>query len=638
MRRVPRRDGVRTSGLRAAFFWRPPVALLLALLTALSGGTGVAAHAGTSADLTSMAAHPVWQALLHLHDGQPQIDDPAFLRSAPDFSAEAEWQATRAALSGPDAEAEVCRMPARYLWLRAQGVIGELPLSRCADWQDFSGRAPASRISLVFASENPAQPSSMMGHLFFKLEGRRADGEEVAHALSFYTDAGTWNLPLLLYESLVTGKPGWFALGPHDETVRHYVVGEGRTLWEYDLALTPDQAALLQAHLLELRSARIRYLFQDHNCATLVRDLLRIMQPVAAANAPASPWITPRRVLREQTARGTPRADRVYTPAAWRVRTLRGGLDHAEIERALEAVRRAGQPQGDTAHEARVPATDTTDLLPTDLSGLQALEFTRAWAGLELARGRLGPAQWQRLSTAIDTRRAARPAGESLAVDAQMDPSLTPPEARWSLGRERRGPRDGWSLRLMPVSHALEDDHRHRLGESALQLFDLGLRLENDRLRLQHLVVYGVTSLLPHDALAGGWSGRFALGALPQARADRTTAVAASVEGALGQTLRVHPDIDLYALAGGGLGLHRGLWLSWQQEAGLIVREVGGLKTLLRWRHESRPDGGPRSATHWQWTQMLRLSSGWQLGLEAGRIAQGAQRQRRIGLQLTHLL
>lgn len=638
MRRVPRRDGVRTSGLRAAFFWRPPVALLLALLTALSSGAGVAAQAVTSEEAAAMAAHPVWQALLHLHDGRPQIDDPAFLRSAPAFSAAAEWQATRVALTGPDAEAEVCRMPARYLWLRAQGAVGELPLSGCTDWQDFSGRAPASRISLVFASENPAQPSSMMGHLFFKLEGRRADGEEVAHALSFYTDAGTWNLPRLLYESLVTGKPGWFALGPYDETVRHYVAGEGRTLWEYALALTPQQTTLLQAHLLELRSARIRYLFQDHNCATLVRDLLRIVQPDAAASAPASPWITPRRVLREQTVRGNPRADRVYTPAAWRVRTLRGGLDRAQIEQALEAVRGAGQPLGDAAHETRGPATDTTDLLPTDLNGLQALEFTRAWAGLELARGRLGPAQWQRLNTAIDARRAARPADESLAVDAQMDPSRTPPEARWSLGRERRGTRDGWSLRLMPVSHALEDDHRHRLGESALQLFDLGLRLEADRLRLQHLVVYGVTSLLPHDALAGGWSGRFALGWLPQARADRGTAVAASVEGALGKTLRVHPDIDIHALAGAGLGLRGGPWLSWQPEAGVTVREVGGLKTLLRWRRESRPDGHRPAATQWQWTQMLALQPDWQLGLDIVRLDQDGRRQRRFGLHLTHLL
>lgn len=209
----------------------------------------------------------VWHSLLHAAGTRAYVRDRNFLLSLPDFTPEAEMTRTIAFLYG-GSPANVCRFPARYQFLRNRLHAPALPLQDCAEVSEFREKAPAERISLVFANENLAQPASMMGHGFLKIAGRDRSGNEVSHAISFYTE--TANIPKLLYESTVTGKPGYFTLSPYREAVEQYVNNEQRSVWEYPLQLAEPEKELLLLHLLELRQAQFTYCFQDYNCATLV--------------------------------------------------------------------------------------------------------------------------------------------------------------------------------------------------------------------------------------------------------------------------------------------------------------------------------------------------------------------------------
>ena len=144
-------------------------------------------------ELARVSSDRAWRALLHVSGRGPDIRDPGFLLTSEHFSPASELRATIAFLYEA-APQNVCRFPARYFWLRARLPITELPVADCAELEEFRRRAPADAIDLVFASENLAQPSSAMGHLFLKLSGTSESGSYVSHSVSFYTDTATLNL------------------------------------------------------------------------------------------------------------------------------------------------------------------------------------------------------------------------------------------------------------------------------------------------------------------------------------------------------------------------------------------------------------------------------------------------------------
>jgi hypothetical protein len=81
-----------------------------------------------------LAHHATWAALLHVANGKPHITGADFLLSGAAFSLQNELAATLALFYGPSAApAAVCRFPARYLWLRSQLTLPELPIGACAE-------------------------------------------------------------------------------------------------------------------------------------------------------------------------------------------------------------------------------------------------------------------------------------------------------------------------------------------------------------------------------------------------------------------------------------------------------------------------------------------------------------------------
>ena len=553
------------SGVLAAFFMQATLAL------------AAPAPLPDNATLATLAANPVWQALLHSEHGRANIADPDFSLSLPQFSPQAELKATLDRLQSDPAA--VCRFPARYWWLQRQLALPALPLDDCPDVATFRQKAPLQTLSLVFVSENLTQPSSIMGHAFLKLSGTDNQGRQQDHAISFYTDADTVNLPKLLFESLATGKQGYFALGPYQEQQSRYTDDEERNVWEYDLALDDWQRELVRLHLLELKQTRLRYYFQDYNCATLVRFIMAL----SGKMPPRSPgWVSPKDLVRSAREAGLIATQRTITPSRWMARTLGQQLPPAQLAANIAAL-----ASGEITAQ-HYPAGDTQAFV--------ALMHADALNQYQYLQGKLDATRWRSNTRALTQLREQHFAGLNLDGDPRLDPSTAPQDSQLAAQWQRRDGQPALTLSLLPASHQLADDNRSYQRENGLQLLQptLLLPLDGSQPRLDSFRLYGVQSLLPYDTTTGGLAGKLDIAYAPQYGRQLQLARATTLGGMLGLATRPHADIDAYALVGGALAWRAGnASLQADAEAGLILRGMYNSKLLLAhsW-HYNQLDSG----------------------------------------------
>lgn len=576
----------------------------------------------TRARARSLPADPVWSALLHVANGQPQAKAPGFLLSLPAFSLDAEMAATLRALYG-DAAA-VCRFPARYLWLRDALDIPPLPIETCADLTEFKARAPADTLTLVFASENLAQPSSMMGHILLKLAGRNAAGEPVEHAVSFITDTTGVNLAQLFFESMVVGKEGFFTLAPYEEKVDLYLRREQRSLWEYDLSFSVKGKALVVAHLIELKQTRLTYLFQRYNCATVIDFILAIG---AGRSLPVPGlWLTPKDVPKRAMALDIVGGSRIQPPSRWMIHALIGQLDGRAVAEARQAVDQMAPlpPHG---------GSDAGAFLRDQLA-LSYLAFRRESGTLQGDAVRHYAAE---LAGEVERRHP----GKGLASEAFKDPVNAPQDSQVSLRHVRTQGDNQVGITLTPASHSLSSDNRTYFAETELLLFEAALlhRPRTGSTRVERFTLYGAKSLVPRNALSGGISGAFRMGAARRPDVNFRDSMTAFIEGAVGATVRPLDDVDLYALAGLGVSHQSGRTrLNALPEFGVIVRQVFDMKAIAS--VELRKPTGPASATYrkMRFTQAKYFGAGrWTLLLQMDWERQGAERRRTSELAVSYL-
>ncbi len=537
-----RRD-LNKSGVSAAFV------LVLCLL-------GLAPAASASDQATARneaAAHHQWLALIHSRGGIAQIRDPEFLLSAAGFSPRAELDATLVRLR--DDPAARCRFPARTVWLKQRGLLEDASLDHCPEVVEFRARAPIDRVEAVFASESITSPASMLGHIFLKVSGTRADGTRAEHAISFFTDAETWNYPKLLFDSLVIGKRGYFALAPFDTALRQYLTEEQRTVWLVPVRFSASQVEVFSLHLLELKNTRLTYFFQDYNCATLVHFLLSVGdRPLPDY----SQWMTPKDIVRQVADADMAGASTVAMPSRVLARLVASDADVAGIaDDVLQA--RLDQWQ---------PAPDTR--------GYLQWSFAQSFNRLAREEGRISPEVARRNEEALRPWAMTQYAGYAISPDPRFDPTRAPQETQWLFEGGTRGGKSGLNITFRPVSHELDDDNRSYLAETEMQLLTPTLRVEHGgRASLDRLVIYAMRSLQPHDRLLGGLSARFDLRWDSQWHPLSGRRQFLLVSGGAGRTWRPAPDLDIYALASVGAGARRSDAFAFGGvDAGLIVRAV----------------------------------------------------------------
>jgi hypothetical protein len=226
-----------------------------------------------------------------------QADGPDFFLAAQGArDPAAELEATLRGIFGllpltPDQAARnvlpaTCRFPARAAWL--YGKLGfdpeQLPKEPCPRLDEYWKKLQPESASVIFSSYYLNNPASAFGHTFLRIRkhdpGVSPERRELLDAgIDYSANADTGNPVLYAFKGLTGLFRGEFRLFPYYYKIREYNDYESRDIWEYELALTPAQLAMLAAHIFELGSTWFDYYYIDENCSYHVLAALEAAAP-----------------------------------------------------------------------------------------------------------------------------------------------------------------------------------------------------------------------------------------------------------------------------------------------------------------------------------------------------------------------
>jgi len=277
--------------------WASAVAGLL-----VAAGHAVAAEPSSPAERAVLAAHRLglaeqttWLRLGHYRKGwfggyTSEVDGRSFFMAAEGKNAPAaELDATLRGFFSTDPgtvarEHALCRFPARRRWLE-QELLREgirLPERKCPRFEEFVGRLDPESLTLVFSSYYLNNPASAFGHTFLRVNrvaSPQARSELLDYGIDYAAVVDTTNALLYAFKGLTGMFPGTFNKVPLYYKIREYNDYESRDLWEYDLALTPEQVKLVTAHLWELGSTYFEYYYLSENCSYQIIAALEVADP-----------------------------------------------------------------------------------------------------------------------------------------------------------------------------------------------------------------------------------------------------------------------------------------------------------------------------------------------------------------------
>ena len=573
--------------------------------------------------LKKLVQEPRWIALLHVNEDGFQIKNADFLLSSRAPSLQSELDATLHFLYAGENK-NVCRFPARYLWLRQQLDAPELPLALCEDFQEFIQRAPAEHISLVFASENISQPSSMMGHVFLKLSGVDVGGSYREHAISFFTDAAGFNAPKLFFDSMVVGKRGFFALSPYSEKLQLYLGEEQRNVWEYRLRLDQEQSYLLQAHLIELKQTELTYFFQKYNCATVVDFILAVGSGRSSRNAGF--WLTPKDVVKRAQQVDLIETSMVLPPNRWLVRAFADNLSWSDVEQVKSAV-----------EQLQLPTIRPDEILRLEQIrslALAYLSYREEQKSVNVTQAALYRSRLQEFAPTAKS-------GFSFSVDERRNPYNMPQDSQWDIGLVRRHGENFARYTVTPASHHLEDNNRSYANESELVLFEASVlqNLQRRQFLLDQFMIYSAKSLIPYDAMTGGLSGTVLVNLGPQFGRDGELKQTWQAGAGIGLSQRWMSDIDFSAQLHGGLSNRLGQFQVFlQPQVTIVVRSLFDTKTILSFSHLSTLAHDQHGVRSLRWQQSKYFSGQtWSLHASLQRDWMADRAKNQFELRLRHL-
>jgi hypothetical protein len=543
---------------------------------------------------------PTWRALLHHARGRCFVEDEAYYLSGSSCALDEELRVlVRAAFSADPATRQdvACRFPARLQFLRdrlaTRGI--SVPDTPCAEFEEYSLRAPAAEISLVFAAENITHPMSMMGHVFLKFSGKSQQGTTLEHAASFFTRFSALNVPGLVMDGLFLGMPAFFALVPYAEQIKGYRETEGRNIFEYPIVSTDTQRRLIHAHVWELKSIKSPYLFVGYNCATVVYFIISLAQPELLDEL--GWWISPIDVVRRAKEGGVVETRRFIPSVDWKVRFFGQALGRSAASDVISTLENAPfeQVRGMTSPEQE--------------------PLRRAFAEALVERERIHPrfpsARAEVLSKAIFDEPLSTPS-TAFEVENLKDPTDGPHSSRISIAAVRFNGAPYAKVEFLPASHSLSDDNRRSYSESALELGQASILVNPDEDRgivVERINLYGMESFVPYDRYIGGTSSRLAVGVQQEWDGSLSPYTAGHATAGLGKTLQLSADSSLYGTINAAVSYGDGrLMLSYFPEVGATLYEIFSMKTVANYRLQCGQHGSKGCYQSVGATQSLFLS------------------------------
>ncbi|HEY8494918.1 MAG TPA: DUF4105 domain-containing protein [Myxococcota bacterium] len=371
-----------------------------------------------------------------------------------------------------------------------------MPCPELDAWRADLG--PVAGVSLIFPEAYMNNPASMFGHTLLRLDRAPPGADEdrrdlLAYAVNFAADTGDDGGALFAVKGLTGFYPATFSLWPYHEKVRQYGDWESRDIWEYRLALAPEEIERLLLHVYELRKVRFDYYFFDENCSYQLLGLLEVARPGLALRDRFRGWAIPADTIRAVLAELELAAPPTWRPsAATRVAARARSLPRA-VRRLAPGLASGALAPDDPAVEA-LPAGERASLL------LLAYDLLRLRAKAEAADEE-APRSLALLRARHRTGVRGDPAPPAPRPALSPDAGHRPARVRAGVGV--RDERAFVELRVRPAFHDLLDPPGGYLRGAAIDFLDVALRVypEQGDVDLHALTLVDVTSLAPRDAL-----------------------------------------------------------------------------------------------------------------------------------------
>jgi len=471
-----------------------------------------------------LAERPEWLKLVHyLPDLAGRgvhglVDSPDFYNAGPrgKMDPQAELEATLASFYSeveetPERQNPQCRFIARRTWLDEQLHFDRqrLALRDCKRFQEWHAALNAKSLTVVFASAYLNNPSSMYGHTLLRIDARDQDERTrlLAYTVNFAADTNETNGITFAVKGLFGGYAGTFSVLPYYIKVREYSDFENRDLWEYELALSPDEVERVLRHAWELLPAYFQYFFFDENCSYHLNALLQVARPELDLTAPFRWWALPVDTVRAITAQPDLVARTVYRPAnatiiGARLRTL------SEEERGIAKNLSLGRAQSAEALRG-LPAPRAAAVLETSYD---YVNYRRATGKQDVAN----PAALARELLVARSQVDVGP--QTPAIDPGTRPDLAHATSRLGFGVGRRKAQNFQELAFHPTYHDVMDAEPGYARGAQIEFFDTAIRhYEDGGTRLERFVPVDILSFAPRDdffqprswRVSGGWQRSF---------------------------------------------------------------------------------------------------------------------------------
>lgn len=518
--------------------------------------------------------HPIWLSLLHYRENKPRIQDNHFLVSTnnkqENFSPKKELEATIYKLFKQHDKKKIkCRFPARDYWLRKQLQLPENDYSDCKELHEFLEKAPMDKLSVVYSSENLTSASSMMGHVLFKLSGETPKGEQKEHAITFYTEVKGINLPKILYDSVVQGKEGYFALSPYQEKHNHYLQTEQRNVWIYDLNLTQTQLKLIQYHLWELRQTKLKYFFHTYNCATFTNIILSLSNNtvINAQDGWKSPLDTVKAIHNAKLVDAT----HFFPSPRVKVRMLMENKNSKWQQKTYDAFRKD--------NPSLLPKENSQENLFFQVKTLEAL------SGYFSSRNKT--IKTPKIQNFIKKQQKKLSPNLVININNYKSPTLAPFDSQIYLKIQQSNDDKKLILGFLPASHTLDDDQRQSLNHSQLRIADMAIAIseKNKTIQLSQFDLYAMTTFVTRDNVTGGISSSFKMGYKQHKKSNLSEYGATYIEGGVGLSHQLHTDITLATLGYLKFDYGKNLNAVIYPEISLLINGIYDSKIVLQNRH-----------------------------------------------------
>jgi len=507
-----------------------------------------------------------WKALLH-YNGRLNITDKIFLLSD-DFSLKNELDAT---INGFYNEKEKyeninehpqCKFPARLLYICNKLNISknELPNIECTNFNTYKMKAPADKISLIYASEKVNNPSSMMGHTFLKYNGKNNQNREVEHAISFYTVLDTVNLFKLAYQNTYSGMKGLFALQPYKKIEKQYTEKENRNVWEYQLKLSEYRKKLIYYHVWELKDIDMKYFFTSYNCSTVIYYILSLANPKIYDDKKL--WITPLDTVKFLYKYDLIEKSELFPSNEWLIKMTAENLDNNKIDNIKNIVKNKRYDE----------------ISKLDFNSLKLLE---AYSSVKYKNDDIDIDEFKILKNSINS--STENNGNTFDISKYKSPNKIPNERQIGVGYKNINEEEFLKLSFLSASHLLNDNNQEYFGESELKIAYLSILVNKNNIELEEFTLYGMKSYVPYDTLTNDLSYQLELAVKKDYSEDMNYIDTVKIDGGVGIDFLLGHDINIFAIFNLGLGYNNddNVHTFLNPQIGGMIYEIFNMKSLL---------------------------------------------------------